>query len=142
MASKHTIYLPAVEKTVTVGQYVRAVRVAKANPTAEFKHGLTTFYPCTGAEIMRQFREGCHDRQRQRMDFVRKGDRWQLCRADRRRAWFEAMTKDEYRRMLDERYREDGNPRLIGEFADMMRRNTLRAARQSAQRILRKTRRA
>ena len=64
---RHTIYLPAVDRTVTVGQYVKAIRAAKAAPDAEFKHGLTCWWPCTGREIMRQFRAGVRDRAAQRM---------------------------------------------------------------------------
>lgn len=56
------ITLTAVSKRVTVSAYVKAVKVARANPTAEFKHGLTTWWPTTGAEIMKQFLEGIHDR--------------------------------------------------------------------------------
>ncbi len=51
---------------VTTGQYVRGIRKAKANPTARFPYGLTCWWPCTGAEIMSQFREGMHDRINQR----------------------------------------------------------------------------
>ena len=64
---KHTIELPAVDKVITVGQYVGAIRVAKAHPDEEFKHGLTCWWPCTGAEIMRQFRAGVRDRAAQRL---------------------------------------------------------------------------
>lgn len=57
-----TIYLPAVSRRVTLGQYVRAVRLAKQNPEAEFKHGLTTWWPVNGSDIVREFRHGLHDR--------------------------------------------------------------------------------
>lgn len=56
------ITLTAVSKRVTISAYVKAVKVARANPSAEFKHGLTTWWPTTGAEIMKQFRAGIHDR--------------------------------------------------------------------------------
>lgn len=52
------IYLPAIDKTVSVTAYVRAIKLAKDNPTIEFKHGLTTWWPTKGDEIMRQFRDG------------------------------------------------------------------------------------
>ena len=67
MKKVHTIALPAVDKVVTVGQYVAAIRVAKAHPDDEFKHGLTCWWPCTGREIMRQFRAGAHERAQQRL---------------------------------------------------------------------------
>lgn len=56
------IYLPALERTVSVRSYCAAVRKAKANPTARFPHGLTTWWPTTGADIVAQFREEMHAR--------------------------------------------------------------------------------
>ncbi len=57
-----TIYLPAIDKSVTISAYVAAIKKAKANPDAEFKHGLTVWWPCTGQAIVRQFRQGLNDR--------------------------------------------------------------------------------
>lgn len=57
------IHLPAVNRTVPIGAYVRAVRLAKANPDATFKHGLTTWWPTTGADIVNQFRSEARLRQ-------------------------------------------------------------------------------
>lgn len=68
-----TIYLPALERHVTLGAYVRAVKLAKSNPAAEFRHGLTCWWPCTGADIVRQFREGIHDRINQGVRYVDRG---------------------------------------------------------------------
>ena len=56
------ITLTAVNKRVSISAYIKAVKVARANPAAEFKHGLTTWWPTTGAEIVKQFRTGMHDR--------------------------------------------------------------------------------
>ena len=70
---QRVIYLPAIEKRVTIGQYVRAIKTAKANPTAEFKHGLTCWWACTGAEIMRQFRRSIHDRINQSIPYHQRG---------------------------------------------------------------------
>lgn len=53
-----TIYLPALERRVSLGAYLNAVRMAKANPLVEFKTGLTTWWPTSGKEVMAQFREG------------------------------------------------------------------------------------
>lgn len=61
MAQRY-ISLPAVNAAVTIGSYVRALKMAKANPTTEFKHGLTTWWPTTGEEIMAQFRRGMVER--------------------------------------------------------------------------------
>jgi hypothetical protein len=68
-----TIYLPAIDRTVTLRAYLQAVRLAKANPTATFKHGLTTWWPTTGAEVMRQFREGIWDRINQAIPYAQGG---------------------------------------------------------------------
>ena len=56
------ISLPAVNMKVSLSAYCGAVRLAKANPEQEFKHGFTTWWPTMGREIVRQFREGLHDR--------------------------------------------------------------------------------
>lgn len=67
------IHLPAIGRTVTLSAYLKAVRLAKANPAATFKTGLTSWWPTTGAEIMAQFREGMHDRINQRVSYSRRG---------------------------------------------------------------------
>lgn len=45
------------EKSVTVGQYVAAIKKAKANPDRVFRRGLTGFWPVSGREIVREFRQ-------------------------------------------------------------------------------------
>jgi hypothetical protein len=65
-----TIALPALDRRVTLGAYVRAVKLAKASPAVEFKAGLTTWWPTTGAEIMRQFRAGMHERINQGIRYI------------------------------------------------------------------------
>jgi hypothetical protein len=39
----------------------------------EFKHGLTTWWPTTGREMMRQFRDGMNDRISQGIPYDRRG---------------------------------------------------------------------
>jgi hypothetical protein len=56
------IYLPAIDKRVSLRAYVAAIRLAKAYPARTFKYGLTTWWPVTGAEIMRQFYAGVTER--------------------------------------------------------------------------------
>jgi hypothetical protein len=68
-----TITLPAINKTVPLGAYVAAVKLAKANPTMEFKHGLTCWWPCTGAEIVQQFFRGVQDRINQAVPYSQRG---------------------------------------------------------------------
>lgn len=60
--SRRYVTLPAVGKRVSLRAYAQAVRLARANPGVEFKHGLTTWWPTTGAEIMSQYRGGLHER--------------------------------------------------------------------------------
>ena len=67
------IGLPALNRSVTVGEYVRAIKLAQVNLDAEFKHGLTTWWPTTGAEIMRQFREGIHGRINDKVPYYKRG---------------------------------------------------------------------
>lgn len=57
-----TIYLPANHMHVTIGQYVAAIKLAKANPDKEFKYTLETWWPGTGKDILKQFVKGVHDR--------------------------------------------------------------------------------
>ncbi len=68
-----TIHLPAIDRTISLAAYVRAVRLAKASPTAMFKTGLTTWWPTTGAEIMTQFRDGMNDRINQAIPYSERG---------------------------------------------------------------------
>ena len=51
------IYLPALNRTVSIAAYCAAIRKAQANPTARFPHSLDGWWPATGAEIVRQFRQ-------------------------------------------------------------------------------------
>lgn len=57
-----TISLPATGRVVTLRTYIDAIRTAKENPDYEFRTGLTTWWPTTGREIVRQFVRGVHDR--------------------------------------------------------------------------------
>ena len=54
---KHIISLPAINRQVTCGQYVHAVKLAMDNPAEMFKHGFSTRGPTDGEEIYRQFRK-------------------------------------------------------------------------------------
>jgi hypothetical protein len=68
-----TIHLPAIDRTVSLAAYNRAVRLAKASPAAVFKTGLTTWWPTTGAEIMKQFRNGMTHRINQAIPYSERG---------------------------------------------------------------------
>ena len=68
-----TIYLPAIDRTVSLAAYNQAIRLAKAFPALTFKTGLTTWWPATGAEIMRQFHAGMTDRINQAIPYTQRG---------------------------------------------------------------------
>ena len=38
-------------RRVTIAQYVKAIKLAKANPDATFNHGLTGWWPVNGHEM-------------------------------------------------------------------------------------------
>ena len=57
-----TIYLAATSRTITLGNYVRAVKTAKASPGKTFKHGLNGWWIVTGAEVVLEFRKAMHQR--------------------------------------------------------------------------------
>jgi len=71
--SRRTIYLPAIERRVSLAAYVNAIKAAKAQPEQTFTHGLTTWWPTTGREIVAQFRDGMQDRINQAMPYHRRG---------------------------------------------------------------------
>ncbi len=68
-----SIYLPAVDKRVPLGAYVKAVKHAVANPEAEFRHGLQGWWPCKGADIRREFMAGVMDRINQGVSYAERG---------------------------------------------------------------------
>ena len=68
---KRTIYLPAIERTVTLAQYVAAIRMAKQHPDSEFKHGLTTWWPTKGSDIVRQFVADMNERINSQVPYLR-----------------------------------------------------------------------
>lgn len=60
-------------KRVTLAQYLRAVKLAKANPDATFDRDLNCWYSCTGRQIMQQFLMGVHDRINQGISYSERG---------------------------------------------------------------------
>ena len=70
---KRVMTLSAINKTVTIGQYVKAIKMVKANLDKEFRYGLTCWWPCTGREIMRQFRAGMMQRISEGIPYIRRG---------------------------------------------------------------------
>ena len=62
MNMKRKIYLPALSMSVGMDDFTKAIRYAKAHPKTVFHHGLTTWRRTSGAEIVKQFRDGVHER--------------------------------------------------------------------------------
>lgn len=71
--SQRKVYVPGYERWVTLGQYVQAVKMAKANPLGEFKHGLTCWWAVTGEEVMRQFVDGMQVRISEGISYSQRG---------------------------------------------------------------------
>lgn len=67
------ISLPAINKRVSLANYIMGIQKAKANPTKPFKHGLTCWYSCTGEDIMKQFMDGINDRINQAIPYSERG---------------------------------------------------------------------
>lgn len=67
------ITLPAINRRVSLRAYVAAIRAAKANPDVEFKHGLTTWWPTKGRDIVQQFVDGMQDRISQGISYSTRG---------------------------------------------------------------------
>lgn len=68
-----TITLTAINKTVSLGQYVKAVKMAKANLDKTFRYGLSCWWPCTGRDIMRQFVDGMQERISDAIPYSQRG---------------------------------------------------------------------
>jgi len=73
MKKTRIICMPAVDRTVPLRQYIKAIKRAKENPDSKFDHGLTTWWPVTGREIMRQFLRGVNDRINQGIPCIKRG---------------------------------------------------------------------
>jgi hypothetical protein len=56
------VYIPAIDRQITLGQYLKVYRTAKANPEVEFTCGLTTWWPTKGRDVVQQFVDGMMER--------------------------------------------------------------------------------
>ena len=68
-----TIHITAIGKDVNIGQYIKGVKTAIANPDMEFKHGLTCWWACTGKDIRKQFLDSIMDRINQGIPYINRG---------------------------------------------------------------------
>jgi hypothetical protein len=73
---KQYISLPALQRKIGLRQYVQAVKLAKAHKTERFSTGLTCWWPCTGEDVVNQFRTGMHDRINRHLPHFGKGRKW------------------------------------------------------------------
>lgn len=64
---------PAGRRWVPLRVYVDAVRRAKANPEVEFRHGLSSWWPTRGRDVVRQFRRGMHERINEAVPYMSRG---------------------------------------------------------------------
>jgi len=67
------VYIAGIGKWVSLKEYIRGIKVAKANPQAVFSYGLDCWWSCTGAEIMEQFLAGVMDRINERISYIERG---------------------------------------------------------------------
>ena len=56
------IWIPSYNMHVSVSDYVKAIKKAKNNPTAEFPRTLCKWWGGTGAEIVKEFTVMIHDK--------------------------------------------------------------------------------
>jgi len=60
-------------RKVSLQKYIAGVKYAKAHPEQTFPSGLTCWYSCTGAAILKQFKEGMHRRITEGVPYSRRG---------------------------------------------------------------------
>ncbi len=72
----HSIALPALNRTVSVGQYVGAIKRAKANLAATFPSSLEHWAPAKGAQIVAEFRKGLAARINAKAPGYGQGRKW------------------------------------------------------------------
>lgn len=64
-------------RAVSLGAYVRAWRAVAALPAEqEVKHGLTGWWSDTAGSVLRQFRDGLHDRINRHVPGFGRGRKW------------------------------------------------------------------
>jgi len=66
-------YIQVREKKISIPAYIQGIKLAKSNLDREFKQGLTCWFPCTGQDIVNQFRAGLNDRINQSISYIQRG---------------------------------------------------------------------
>lgn len=70
------IYVTGYDKWVTISAYIKAIKQVKAAPPETiWAHGLTSWWPTSGEQIMRQFLAGVHSRINDDIPYVQRGVR-------------------------------------------------------------------
>lgn len=64
-------------RRVTLASYLATIRAAKANPEARFARGLRDRWPCTGAEILADWRAAAADRVNRHRPHYGHGRKWE-----------------------------------------------------------------
>lgn len=64
------ITLEAINKRVSLKNYIAGIKKAKANPDATFPYGLTCWWSCSGRDIMQQFMDSINDRINQAIPYI------------------------------------------------------------------------
>lgn len=66
-------YIQVRENKISIPAYIQGIKLAKSNLDREFKQGLTCWFPCTGQDIVNQFRAGLNDRINQSISYIQRG---------------------------------------------------------------------
>ena len=66
-------YITINSKSIPLKIYIAGIRKAKDNPDVVFSHGLTTWWPVKGSEVMQQFRKSVQDRINQGIPYIDRG---------------------------------------------------------------------
>jgi hypothetical protein len=66
-------YIQVRENKISIPAYIQGIKLAKSNLDREFKQGLTCWSPCTGQDIVNQFRESIHDMINQGISAIERG---------------------------------------------------------------------
>ena len=70
---RRLIYAPGPDVWLTIPQYIKAFRTAKANPEVEFKQSFNCWWPCKGSVIVKEFHAAMHHRINQGLSYSDRG---------------------------------------------------------------------
>ncbi|TET21429.1 MAG: hypothetical protein E3J71_09480 [Candidatus Stahlbacteria bacterium] len=71
---KRMIYIPGIDRWVTLGQYVKAIKKVKSMPLDTiWPHSLEDWTSARGSDILREFMKGIMDRINQGIPYSQRG---------------------------------------------------------------------